>query len=127
MITSADLKVIRELPDSDGLGMSTKLVEYEGRYFALLTQDMDPSNEEQMSKLFYADPFFAMGIMSSGVRQIQTWVTEDVWSDEFQDYVPRYECDESCDGTQCRKAIAKTHDVADASLAEKMLLDYLNA
>jgi hypothetical protein len=127
MVTSGDLKVIRDWPDVEGIGMSTKIVEYGGRFFALLTQDMDPDDDDQMLKLFKASPFFAIGVMSLGERQIQTWVTEEKWSDELQDYVPLMECDESCDGVQCRKAIAKTHEVSDASLAEKMLLDYLNA
>lgn len=127
MVTSEDLKVVRDVPDPEGIGMNAKIVEHEGRFFSLMTQDMDPDNEEQMRKLFYIDPFFALGVISSGLRQIQTWVTEDVWSDKDQDYIPKYECDETCDGTQCRKAIAKTREVADPELAERMLLDYLNA
>lgn len=127
MITSADLKLIQDKPDPDGLGIASKVVGYGDRVFSLLVQDMDPENDDQMVKIMNADPIFGMMILMSGVRQIQTWVTEEKWDADLNDWVPLYECDDTCDGVQCRKAVAKTNDVADPALAEKMLLDYLNA
>jgi hypothetical protein len=127
MITSADLKLIADRPDPNGLGIASKIVEYNGRVFSLLVQDMDPNNDEQMAKIMQADPYFGFIILMSGERQVQTWVTEEKWDNVLQEWVPLYECDDTCDGVQCRKAVAKTHEVADADLAEKMLLDYLNA
>lgn len=126
MITSADLEVLRHDTDLDEVGLYRKVVQHNDRIFSLLTQNQDPDDPAFLNKLMSVDPFIGVLVAMSG-RQVQTWVVEEKWSDEHQDWIPIYECDDTCDGTQCRKAVAKVNEVADPELAERLLLDYLNA
>jgi hypothetical protein len=125
-VVAKDLKVLRNDDVLAFAGVTRKVVEYQSRIFSLLTQNQDPGDPEFMNRLMSVDPFIGVMTAMSG-KQVQTWVVEEKWDENLQDWIPLYECDESCDGTQCRKAVAKVNEVADPALAEKLLLDYLNA